>query len=648
MGTSESKSSSSSTADSPAPSTPSTAGSTPAPLPFVVLNAASGVGLSTAAGRLKASLEEKEYAVALVDLEDILLEEVAPAHLGNKYPDMRSLLWYQPRDLVSRVLWPAAAQLALAQLAEVECDIRILVCHLTYYRAETREFYEPASYLDMCQAAHSEAFLPLKIACVVTLIDDVFDMFVRLAPSGQVFDIASSVLDEHRRRSLNDEAPKDRSDCYTLAFEQVTGVLFRLLAWRSRETAAGDSLANNARASHYVFGVKHPTELAVDLVECELELAQGRFPVYLSHPISRPRKQQKVAKDLHWPPFVVQFHNFVNAVQKQGRLTGTCPLLFMPTAIDEYRLIDRPSAEGFPGLHRRWPLLRRKTEESLYEIPGGFTTYDEYERELLIEEIFNPKGSGSVDLDYDDPEKFERFASSASEVGKGLSERAKAQIQSLLNTFLYQIRIQLAQRDHALVRQTGRLLLYRPLYDGPRFSGGVQAEIDNWVRIVLSTKALLEKGGTPNWRFGSAVFVHDQTDVKHREARVATLIRSSVLSAVGNEIGPQQRSRFDLGSADFSNAGWVIQAYRPAGELLSGGPDPEEVRATKKKLVEIWQRESEKVRKEDLIGTAQLSEEGLLHAAEAVVIENLGECTSDDLKEIVVSQILPPLAWTIT
>lgn len=487
----------------------------------VILHGTSGVDLSRCAKKLLDALRPGVRA-ELADVE-------VPIKSSQNAERMTDVVWGTTRDAMTSFVWPEAARGCLQRLLSSEADIGILVCHLVYYRGRTHEFYEPG---DLAQIYKEEWAKTRNIKdtsppplLVLTLIDDIYDIFHRLTVKDEVFDLLRFINDEYRRKEQKGELPIAPDPQYVIAFEQMAATMLRILDWRSREVSAGDALARRSGGRSYLVAIKHPVQSVCNLIRSECGLSNLEFCLaYLSHPITRPRKLQKKSQDGEWLDFVRQFHVFVLA-SGQSQANGFRTILFMPTAIDELRIAEPESPSDppiFPTLHRRWPLFSEVGEELLYELPFGYVSYDEFERGVLLEGIFNPVGSRR-DVDAFGRVTLSKYATNAAEVPGRLSKEAKYQVNGLLATIRQQVLAQIAFRDHTLVRQCGRFLLYRPLFGEGVISGGVGAELKNWGDITQHSLKLSSQGSPVPWPWGPAVFIHDKVDLDALTPQVRNL-----------------------------------------------------------------------------------------------------------------------------
>jgi len=159
----------------------------------------------------------------------------------------------------------------------------------------------------------------------------------------------------------------------------------------------------------------------------------------------------------------------------------------MPTAIDEFRILD-DGTFLHPRLTPRWSLHPGDLLYSLPKAPDGkedFRDYEDYE-ERGLPLIFDPP------LDQ-----------SGRRVGLPLSD---PEVSGMLRNLRESIRLQMAGRDHLLVRQCPGFFLYRPLYGEYEFSGGVASEIHTYDQIRKYSADVAGKSRR------HVAFIHDSED----------------------------------------------------------------------------------------------------------------------------------------
>src|SRR5882724_522103 len=592
---------------------------------IVILHGTSGVSLSRCAEKVKAALS-KFVTLEHDDLEERIKRE-------HSFRRMTEAVWQAPRDVVTSFIWPKAARDSISHLLASQAELGLLTCHLTYYRGQTHEFYEPGDLFQIYEdewSKLSNTNNPPPPLLVITLIDDVYDVFLRLSRRDEVFDIRRAISNEYRRKKKEDQ-PTERDSQYVLAFAQVTTVMLRILDWRSREISAGDSLATRALGRAFVLAIKHPVQTATDLILSETGFSSKQFfPCYLSHPISRPRREQKDKKKNktgEWPDFVRQFHNFV-IISTDTELDTKRILLFMPTAIDELRIANRED-ENFPTLHRRWPLISEDPDTLLYESHKDHGTYDDFEKSVLLESIFNPVGSAR-ESNLDGGEGLTRFAPDVSAVATRLSPAAKLEVNGLLINLINQMRAQIALRDHTLVRQCGRFLLYRPLFGEAVISGGVGAELKNWEGIARHSLELRRAQSPIPWPWGPAVFVHNQQDLPELDIE-------KIIVNVADRLKVNFR-HFNLTVEGNDFEEWLRQAPPVPDDLLGGGPSPEEIRTFEQSAKSFYDEERSTAEHDVKTGGR-----GPRELRFAIVCNDLETMSVEDLKQMLTTQVFPRL-----
>lgn len=461
---------------------------------YVIVCAPAGTGLKGAVAKFKNAFGVNN--VAHRDVEAILCSsteaEDALSHVEifkpsnhQDWPKMKEITWHLPRDRVI-TLWHAALRNALNELqnsnADSNEDVKLLSCHLTLYCGRRNEFYSPFN-VNLFVEKEGEVIIS-KPSHLLLLIDDIYDMYLRLTDKDQLFDTQER-KDRYLERIWDEVEDKKGPQNFppnlhsSLILEWKLCVLTNLLSWRHSEILMAENLARQLDAKFLLWGVKQPTKIAAAW------LRKSYSTLYFSHPISRPRRQKIEAGS--WPPIVSQFNELQDKLFERN-LVGV-----MPTAIDEYR-IARNREEGtflkrrFPVLGERWPLPAKNIDSLLYSTPKN--SADMHHKDLLTNE----------DTD------------SASEVAD--REDVSTQLRALESQIMFQI----ASRDHLLVSSTNGLLVFRPFYLKGGFSGGVKAEIEHWTILTRSEpnepnrraeKREKEEGIGPNRQ---AAFIHFDDD----------------------------------------------------------------------------------------------------------------------------------------
>lgn len=198
-----------------------------------------------------------------------------------------------------------------------------LAGNAAYYLTQNRDYFTPID-LDILKE--------LKLRRVVTLVDDIYDIWYRLRQGNQLWDQATYQASEHTPFSLS-----------VLAITQ----LLTLLDWRSAEILAAEAAASALHIPHLVLAVKHPCEVLYGII-CE-----EKVPIYVSHPITEPRRLEQT-EDVH---LVDEFKDEIAQISDELIHSSTyAPVL--PTAIDELR-INRTDDTYVPLLQQRWPTPNR-------------------------------------------------------------------------------------------------------------------------------------------------------------------------------------------------------------------------------------------------------------------------------------------------
>jgi hypothetical protein len=300
----------------------------------------------------------------------------------------------------------------------------------------------------------------------------------------------------------------------------------------------------------------------------------------------------------------------------------------MPAAIDELRIADQEDG-SFPTLHRRWPLVSEGRDALLYDFPQGYGTYDDFEKDVLLESIFNPLGSARQ-VEPGGREILTRYTQSAQGVATRLSDEAKREVNGLLGSLRQQIRAQVALRDHTFVRQCGRFLLYRPLFGEGVISGGVGAELKNWEGIARHSLELRRRQHPVPWPWGPAVFVHDEADAP-------PLDEAKIIRNVADRLRTDFR-HFDLDVKGGTFDDWLRNAPPVPDDLLGGGTSPQELQAFQESAKRFYDEER-RAAEHDVLTAGR----GPAELRLAVVVKDLENMPEDALRRVLETQVMPAL-----
>jgi len=370
----------------------------------------------------------------------------------DKTPRLINVMQHLPRTDVLE-LWAAALREAAAGLGTSEHTLRVLLSGIMYHSNRRSEFYSP---VDLSRLIAELRERSLTVGRVAMFIDDLHDIYARLSKEDEIYERLKSVEAEYGRLEDEDRInPRQlaQHEQVLIATEVQVSQLITLLHWRQMEVTQAERIAASLGVPYLLWSMKQDVAALAHWLT-----GTARSVVYVSHPISRPRRERTDGGP--WPDFVTE----CNAVQGQLAELGTTAI--MPAAIDEYRLRKQPS-EGptrprrRPELTERWPPI---PGESLYthDTDGAPDHAGMLAPMMLQGEALAPApgGWGSIDVLHDPLRALER-----------------------------QIGVQVAARDHTLVVHSGHIVVFRPFYQEPRISGGVRAEIEHWSTLAQRENA---------------------------------------------------------------------------------------------------------------------------------------------------------------
>jgi hypothetical protein len=439
----------------------------------ILLVAPPGVGLTTLAPkiaeRLGAATEDIEKEI-IGDEATIESLKAVKATFDRETLDMETITHNLPRTKVSE-LWQAAVGRCFNKLSKSGNDLGILSGHLVYYCKRRSEFYSVINPVNLffttkenCKETPSRVFL---------LIDDIYDMYIRLRERRKLY-TPEQVQSFYERNCRDMGLAMDTLEPDRLAFLAAlweTQNLLHLLSWRCLEMTLAQNLASQLNSRFCVWPVKQLTELLLSQIN-----DPSRTLIYLSHPISEPRRYLK--RHNAWPDLVSQ----VNALPRAFSTKGIT--LVMPTAIDELRLEVR-EGKYTSRLSPRWPTRGEREDNTLYMTTGA----DAQHAELLCPKYWKRDTKNMVNLD-----------------STKCTDTLRSEINASLQVLAGEIGSQIAARDFCHVYNTAGLVVFRPSYaEVPRkgFAKGVEAEMRLWDSIVQLKQ---EK---------RIVFVHLEEDVEN-------------------------------------------------------------------------------------------------------------------------------------
>lgn len=418
-----------------------------------VLVGAPGTLLSSAAARLA------NDDVSVFDVEAHLISVLTPddraeaesRKIGDQPLDMAAVTRAFPRHKVLE-LWRESlrSQAPLIRAAEGHA---VITAHLTIYRGDRGEFYST-------QGAVADELRKsgIEVDEVVQLIDDIYDMYVRL--SGET-GLSISTVRNRWTQFVTKSTPKnlragffaDGREQLHLEAEAKVQALELLLGWRHQESVAAEALAGYLDARFTVLGIKHALSSLSSLI------APATSPVktiYVSHPISAYRRlvNARVAEGAAtdeelWDEGVTECNELPLLIEADQTLVAV-----MPTAIDELRLQPLSSdaerlTERSPYLGPRWPLMDGGVGLVSTQADGSPLDYAAVQHRALL-------------LDEPSPIAGQQFT---------------GEITRVLESLVFN---EIPYRDHLIVANSHALLVHRPLADNGRLSSGVEHEVLHW------------------------------------------------------------------------------------------------------------------------------------------------------------------------
>ena len=501
-------------------------------MPTVLVCAPSGTGLSSIGRRLEndctplaegdaeaPSEGDRKPPTKVFDLETALCDSFKNhprlSSPTGASPGMAQVLYLPRREVLEK--WDKTCETILATPVR-SASQRAIFLHLTWYHADTSELFSPIT----------PAFFVRKdddtpdrdVRHVILLIDDIYDMFLRLKKEGDLYSNDNIETDAelleglrkframHQDTGLTDE---EQEEIYKARrrLEAVELALMQLIAWRRNEIVQAENLARTLGAEFTLLGTKHSWNSFRYLVE-----RPAIRKTYLSHRISEVRRRNKQVNAL--PGDLGEWREVVHEVNDLHlEFLDHEQLLINPTAIDELRFDDlepwRPmsadqesadqqnpahdpipllSRGQSPLLARRWP-LPRNTPLSWSRLGG---------EDAPLEDALTD------DLSPDDA------SVQHTELLKGGLELHDPISSAIARTLSTQIYFDISARDHMIVEHTPGLCVYRPFFstshsgdgEGTDWSRGVKREIDHW------------RKKDPGAVESRAAFVHTRSEIMAR------------------------------------------------------------------------------------------------------------------------------------
>lgn len=228
-------------------------------------------------------------------------------------------------------LWEKAFTAILEKIESEENKTKDIFInfHASFYHHYTVE------YLSFVRVELIRRFQPNLF---ITLIDDIYDIHIRLRELHQIF-----------------------HPSYGGATDPIGAILelLRILDWRSKEIMMTRHFANELNAPHYVFAVKHSYDTLYRLIFEE----KSKF--YISHPISEVRRLQKRGE-------TEEANQIIDAIHRLESKSSSEFVSFLPTTIDELRIQQEEKDKKtvyVPNLMPRWDSEKYRTSINLLYIP---------------------------------------------------------------------------------------------------------------------------------------------------------------------------------------------------------------------------------------------------------------------------------------
>lgn len=375
-------------------------------------------------------------------------------------------------------LWNDSLSKVIGEASQKENKLYLLNFHATFFHQKTKEFISPIDLLELGK-------LKNRVKMVIVLIDDCYDIYIRLLRKEQMF-----YKDIFKEEVSKEKAEESEEKAFIKAFIKSVWNIHTILTWRDLEIAFSWKIVDilKLREPLFVVAVKHPIKIFKRLVFFPLDKLKI---YYLAHPIKSAREEERDK----FSGFISELLYFEKSCMdlKSNISIDKNFVVFIPDMIDELR-IKKENGEYVPELAERWllPYLHGVVGENA---PLSVPLKEEEEKRNPL----NPKGILG--------ESFKQ-AQMCSYPLRILSEKIKEHI---------------ASRDYALVEQSrDGVIAFQPYYPD-ELSGGARLE-------MAYNKVLSEERG--DWYSNRKNYVIDKQEnvARYRIKHLFTLLKQSIIN----------------------------------------------------------------------------------------------------------------------
>lgn len=432
-----------------------------------IVLAPSGVCLNKALEKVKQVLTN-DYAITVFhqDIEEAILE-IYREECDSSASKMRDVIENHARNQI-RELWKRGFSAAINRVLEdmasdrtgISEPISILSGHSIYYHPTLPQFYIPIDYHKIFDELVKNSHNGLIVSNVILLVDDVFEMYIELSKAESILSRDTAFFDAIRKKreesgiygeidlkawtETKDGYPGQNDSERIVCLEKDLQQLSEILHWRIQEMTIAEQLAVHLGARFTLFSTKQH-------IDTLLKVIQGKPRVYISHPITQPRRNStRKSRSLKEDPIIEELALLVSGLGEYACIS--------PTGIDEFRFasVTRRYGHSFRkrslrdgSLSDRWPLMGELDD---LVFPSEAEEWIDYGKHLLKLQCNSLENQIHVDS-------------------------AINQIENL-------IELQVGIRDHLIVANSDAILIFRQYYQGAK-SQGVSRELDHWKYIVL-------------------------------------------------------------------------------------------------------------------------------------------------------------------